>query len=151
MKVNNYYKEKLEQGLQYQDFIMDLLIKELGITLSNYTSKKWQYNIGENKQGIEIKFDDKYKTTNNIYIEIAEKSDPSNYAYVESGIYRKDNTWLYIIGDYSTVYIFSKKYLVYLHKKNIFKEVNIPTSKGFLIDIKNANKYCLKKIIIEKN
>lgn len=147
--MTDYYKEKLEQGLQYQDFIMDLLIKELGITLSNYSSKKYQYNIGENKQGIEIKNDDKFKTTGNIYIETAEKSNADNISYVASGIYRSDNTWLYVIGDYELVYIFSKKYLVKLHEAKQFREVTTPTSKGMLLDKNNSEKYCIKKIEVE--
>lgn len=147
--MTEYYTQKLEQGLQFQDFVMDLLIKELGISLTQYSSKKWQFSIGENKQGIEIKFDDKYNSTNNLYIEIKEKSDANNSNFIESGIYRTDNTWLYIIGNYSILYIFSKKYLIYLHQKNIFKEVSIPTSKGFLIDKKNAEKYAIKIINIK--
>lgn len=147
MKLTEYYKECLEKGLQFQDHVMDLLITELGISLTQYSSKKWQYTTGENKQGIEIKFDDKYKNTGNLYIETGEKTNKNNIKYIESGIYRQDNAWLYIIGNYDIIYIFSKKYLKFLHKKNIFREVEIPTSRGFLIDEKNAEKYCLKKIL----
>ena len=49
------YSKCLEKGLQFQDFITDVLIKELGISLSTYNSKKFQYNKGENKQGFENK------------------------------------------------------------------------------------------------
>jgi hypothetical protein len=41
----------------------------------------------------------------------AEKSDPANSAYVPSGIYRRDNTWIYAIGDYSVLYLCTKNYL----------------------------------------
>ena len=53
-----------------------------------------------------------------------------------------------MIGNYEILYIFSKKYLIFLHKKKLFKEVQIPTSKGFLIDEKNAEKYSIKTIKI---
>lgn len=142
--MTEYYAKMLEAGLEFQDFVMTKLIEHLGINLTQYSSKKYQFTVGENKQGIEIKFDDKYETTGNLYIEIAEKSNKNNLNFVDSGIYREDNTWLYIIGNYCVLYIFSKKYLVYLHKKKIFREVEIPTSKGFLIDKKNAEKYTLK-------
>ena len=99
MKITEYYKSCLEKGLEYQDFVTDILSNELGISLSNYLSKKYQLK-GENKQGFEIKFDNLYKTTNNIYIEIAEKSNANNEKFVKSGIFRHDNTWFYIIGDY---------------------------------------------------
>jgi hypothetical protein len=147
--MTEYYSEMLEKGLEFQDFVMTKLIEKLGINLTQYSSKKFQYNIGENKQGIEIKFDDRYEQTGNIYIEIAEKSNKDNKEFIDSGIYRKDNTWIYIIGNYKILYIFSKKYLLYLHKKNIFREVQIPTSKGFLIDKYNAEKYSINIITIE--
>jgi len=139
------YKEMLQKGLEYQDFITDLLLKEIGISLSTYSSKKYQYNIGENKQGIEIKFDDRYKETGNLYIEVEEKSNANNWYYVNSGIYRNDNTWLYLIGDYNEVFIFSKKQLIILHEKNIYKLVKTPTSIGFLIPKNDAEKYSIKK------
>lgn len=99
--MTELYKEMLEKGLEYQDFITDMLLSEIGISLSTYSSKKYQYSVGENKQGIEIKFDDRYKETGNLYIEIKEKSNAINANYVDSGIYRSDNTWLYVIGDYT--------------------------------------------------
>lgn len=144
--MTELYKEMLQKGLEYQDFITDMLLKEIGISLSTYSSKKYQYNIGENKQGIEVKFDDMYKKTGNIYIEIKEKSNAINANYVDSGIYRSDNTWLYVIGDYTEVYIFSKKQLILMHKKDIFKEVTTPTSIGFLIPKSKAEQYSIKKL-----
>jgi len=150
--VTEYYKEMLEKGLEYQDFVMERLIEELGISLTQYSSKKFQYNVGENKQGIELKFDDRYKKTGNLYIETAEKSNANNTRFISSGIYRNDNTWLYLIGNYEIIFIFSKKYLVYIHEKKIFREIEIPTSQGFLLDSVGADKYCLRKIdCLQKN
>ena len=91
------YKNCLERGNAYQEFVADVLEKELSIMLDIYTTKHQQYNIGENKQGIEIKFDDLYKKTGNLYIEIEEKSNPQNPNFVPSGIFRNDNSWLYLI------------------------------------------------------
>ena len=145
-KMTQNYKECLEKGLEYQDFVTELLINELGVSLSVYSSKKFQYEKGENKQGFEIKFDDKFKQTGNIYIEISEKSNPNNLNYINSGIYRNDNTWLYLIGNYKTIYIFSKNHLCLMHESNIYKLVQTPTSNGFLIPKKECEKYCVKKI-----
>jgi hypothetical protein len=143
-----YYNEKLQQGLEYQDFITDLLIGELGISLSSYSSKKFQNSIGENRQGFEIKFDNRMNDTGNIYIEVKEKANPNNTNYVDSGIFRNDNTWLYLIGNYNLVYIFGKKHLVLMYESNKYKEVKINTSIGFLIPVADAEKYCLKKLIL---
>ena len=145
-KMTDYYAKCLEKGLQYQDFIANILINELGISLTSYSSKKYQYDFGENKQGFEIKFDDMYKKTGNIYIEVKEKSNPNNINYVDSGIYREDNTWLYLIGDYVEIFIFSTKYLRMIYKSNKFEVKQIATSIGFIIPKKDAEKYCIKKI-----
>lgn len=142
------YAKCLEKGLLFQDFIMNLFMKELGIPISNFSSKKYQYKVGENIQGIEIKFDDRYKDTNNIYIETKEKSNPNNLKFVISGIYRDDNSWLYVIGNYNEVFVFGKSHLVLMHKSHKYREIKTSTSVGFLLPKKEAEKYCLKKIII---
>jgi len=140
------YKLMFKKGLEFQDFVTDILIKEIGISLSSYSSVKYQNLKGENKQGIEIKFDDKYKDTGNIYIEIAEKSNPINKNYVNSGIFRNDNTWLYLIGNYDEIYIFSKKHLILMYNSKKYREVITVTSKGFLVNKKDADNYCVKKL-----
>lgn len=146
MNYKTYYFEKLEEGLEYQDFITELLIKEIGISLSTFSSKNYQNKIGENRQGFEIKFDNKMLDTGNIYIEVKEKSNPNNENYVNSGIYRNDNTWLYLIGNYQTVYIFGKSHLKLMYEIKKYREVKTKTSIGFLLPILDANKYCLKNI-----
>ena len=147
-KMTENYKEMLQKGLEYQDFVTDVLINELGIALSSYGSTKYQYTKGENKQGFEIKFDDKYKKTNNLYIETEEKSNKLNLYFVASGIFRNDNTWLFVIGNYEEIFIFSKKHLKLMFASKKFRSVETETSKGFLIDKISAENYCIKKIVI---
>lgn len=146
------YKEMLEKGLTYQDFVVEQLYN-IGLPIISYSSKKYQHMIGENKCGFEIKFDDRMKTTGNIYIEIAEKSNASNREYFPSGIYRNDNTWLYIIGNYEVVYLFSKKHLRMIYEdKNrldIFRRVQTQTSQGFLVPMKYAEeKLAVKHLVL---
>ncbi len=144
------YKEKLQVGLEYQDYITDLLLHEIGLPISTYSSRKYQHR-GENAQGVEIKFDRLLAETGNTYIEVAEKTNAKNPHFVPSGIYREDNTWLYVIGNYEEIYIWSKKFLINLHKTGRYREVENPTSKGFLIDRDNTEKYCIKKITGHEN
>ena len=156
-----YYREKLEQGLSYQDYVTEKLYS-VGLPIIGYSSKKYQNEKGENKNGWEIKFDDIRKNTGNLYIEIAEKSNSDNKEYVPSGILRNDNTWLYVIGDYTKIYIFSKKQLQKLYnsktKKVIYKnateketlreiENKTRTSKGFLLPETYAEKFFAIRII----
>lgn len=38
MNYKEYYKERLETGLEYQDFVTEKLISNLGISLSSLSS-----------------------------------------------------------------------------------------------------------------
>jgi hypothetical protein len=146
--MTEYYKEMLNKGLHYQDFVIEQLYK-IGLPIISYSSKEYQNMIGENKAGIEIKLDQKFRDTGNFYIEYAEKSNQNNQYYVDSGILRNDNTWLYLIGDYKTIYVFSKKQLILLLNSNKVKKVETKTSKGILLSKDVSQKYCIKEIIIE--
>lgn len=142
--MNEYYKNKLKQGLYYQDMIVEKLY-EIGLPIISYSSKEFQYTIGENKAGIEIKNDTRFLETKNFYIEISEKSNSQNINFIKSGIYRDDNTWLYVIGNDVEFHVFSKKQLVLLHKSKKYKTVETPTSKGFLLPYVDAvSSYSLK-------
>ena len=149
--MNQYYKEKLMLGLHYQDFVVEELYK-IGLPIISYSSKEFQFNIGENKAGIEIKNDQNFRKTGNFYIEISEKSNPKNKTFIPSGIYRTDNTWLYLIGDEKDIYIFAKNQLVAIHKNNIYREVEIPTSRGFLFPVNDVirKNYAIKVINCEE-
>ena len=61
------YGPRLEDGLQYQDFIC-MELHRRGIVLQNIQSKKFNLKK-ENLLGMEIKFDRRLKDTGNVYIE----------------------------------------------------------------------------------
>lgn len=151
--MTDYYKEKLESGLEYQDFVADQLRKaDPCIILGAYSSRKWQNEHGESASGIEIKHDMKLKETGNIYIEVAEKSNPALREYTPSGIMRVDNTWLYLIGDYERAFLFSKRQLqmVYADEKRWaargIRKRQTPTSIGFTYPIESAMQgMCLRR------
>ena len=140
---NGYYKAKLEEGLEFQDIVTRELYQR-GIVVVGYSSRRFQNQEGENLLGAEIKRDGKFRETGNLYIETFEKSHPDNARFIPSGIYREDNSWLFVIGDEKTIYIFSTKYLRML--ENRYKQVVKPTSKGFLMPLSDAEKYCIRKI-----
>lgn len=149
IKLTDEYKKHFQEGLEYQDFIKDLLIKELGLPLTTYTSKKYQLK-GENKQGIEIKYNSKYTEYKCCYFEIAEKAKKENSRYIDSGIYRLDS-WLFVCGDYNTIFIFGTKFLRQLFEAKNYEIKIKPTSRGFVLKEADLNKYCLKKIEIKKD
>lgn len=141
-----------EESMEYQDFIVDILIKDLGLAISNYSSRKYQYTVGESKQGIEIKLDKRISPTGNVSIEVFEKSRASNINWVKSGILRQDNTWLYIQGNYDYVFVFSKKVLRKIYEEKYKTRVwePKPTIKTFLMKFSEAESIC-EKLIIVKN
>jgi hypothetical protein len=144
--ADGYYQTKLEEGLQFQDVVTRELY-QCGIVVVGYASKRFQNNEGENMLGAEIKRDGKFRETGNLYIETAEKTHPDNYQYVPSGIHRKDNSWLFVIGDEQTIFIFSTKYLRLL--ENRYPKVEKTTSRGYLMPVVEANRYCIRKIDLE--
>lgn len=140
-----------QSGLEFQDFVVDLLREQLGIVITNYQSQRFQFGVGENKQGIEIKLDRDILRTKSpsVSIEIAEKAKASNPYYVPSGIYRNDNSWLYIQGNWDIVFIFSKNILRLLRQSKHYKIDTLPTLKRFLLPVDDARKYAAK--VLELN
>ena len=141
-----YYQDQLNQSLEFQDFVAENFVKLMGIAITNFGSRKYQHSTGENVQGIEIKYDKKFCDTGNLYIETHEKSHPDNLEYVLSGIYRLDNSWCYVVGNYDIVYMLAKSHLKLMDKNHVYRYVTTPTSKGFLLPRDDADKYCIKKI-----
>ena len=161
--MTEYYKEKIEEGLKYQDFVCDQLRRMTPARIiMPYCSRDYQYRNGESASGYEIKYDGRMADTGNIYIEVAEKSDPNIQGWTESGIYRDDNTLYYLIGDYKKAYVFSKHQLKrllsigdsQLEEKGIEKR-RIATSQGYIIPCaylendSNGIFYCLERIYFE--
>lgn len=147
---NSGHKNSFEVGNEFQDFVCIELAKD-GIILQNINSKKFQYTTGENLQGFEIKYDARCtgdintEPTYRLSIEIAEKSKETNISFVPSGIYRSDNSWMYIQGNYNGFWIFPKNILVELHKSGRYKEHECSTVKKFYLPIEDADRYCAKK------
>lgn len=142
---NGYYDDKLREGLEFQDIVTQALYQR-GIVVVGYASRRFQNSHGENMLGAEIKRDGKFRDTGNIYLEVAEKAHPDNPNYVPSGIMRDDNSWLFVIGDETTIYIFSLKYLKLLVAQKKWHPVTTPTSKAVLMPISEAEKYCIRRI-----
>lgn len=143
-QLDERYKNDLVRGMAYQDFIAGLLYKH-GLPIVNFSTKKYQLEIGENINGFEIKYDEKYEKTGNLFIEFSERPTVKQ-EFGQGGIFRNDNTWLYIIGNYKTVFIFGLKHLRVLYRSKKYREVEIPTARGYLLPSNDAYACALKTI-----
>ena len=142
-----YYNSNLYDSNEYLDWVSDKLRKATpGLIIGPYASRKYQFEHGESFSGIEIKNDKKLagndkdiKPSHNLYFEVAEKSHPSNLRYVKSGIYRNDNGWLFLIGNYEEAFLFCTKQLRRMfedktnHKERVLKIRKTDTSIGFTL------------------
>jgi hypothetical protein len=144
-----YYNESLQKSLEYQDFIQEQILKHLNFNISYYCSKKYQKEKGESLNGIEIKYQDMLSKINNIYIEYAEKPSPDKKEYWPSGIDSEDKSWLWITGDYKTIYIIPKNYLKMLKNSKFAKHKTTATSKGYTLTREEAERYAANVIKLD--
>ncbi|KKM76086.1 hypothetical protein LCGC14_1383680 [marine sediment metagenome] len=146
MEMTQYYKDKLAEGQQYENFVMSRWPdvypnRKLTIRESKYAQLK-----GETEEGIEIKYDGRMEETGRVYIEMQEKTHIDNEKYVESGIYRNDNSKLFLIGNMTQWFLFSKEKLVWLDRLDppfLYRPKPTGTSIGFCIPVENAKHLCL--------
>ena len=157
MQITNEY-ENMELAYEYQDLATDILCSR-GYNVNCYSSKKYQNEKGEGRNGIEIKNDRRMAETGNIYIETHEKKANAD-TWIESGILRKDNTKYWFIGDNEKAWLFHKRQLIATIKKENFKKVETATSLGILIPIKYIEQHpslpleifdIQKEILIQEN
>ena len=147
---NSKDRHSFESGLDFQGFVATKLHDNLGITITNYSSMKWQFSTGENRQGIEIKLDRDCARTKRLSIEIAEKSKANNPSFVPSGIYRNDNSWLYIQGTWQVIFVFAKSLLIGLHNSKRYLEHEEPTIQAYFLPYPDAYKYAAKVLEFDK-
>lgn len=132
--MNDYYKNKIEEASEYQDFVIEQMLLKRGIPICVYTSKKNQYKA-ESVNGYEIKYDSRFRETKRLYIETHEMSNHTNKRWVESGILKNDNSKFILIGDYKDIFMFSKKQLRKEYLQCKWNKAETATSKGMFIDI----------------
>ena len=151
------YRRNLEEGQEFQDFVALVLYRHHGIVLVNFQSKAAQATMGENLAGFEIKNDRKFNETRRVFIEIAEKGDPSWTDFVPSGIYRKDS-WIYVVGDRKILFLFPINQLVRMHQSGTYEEkegwlpgATGPTSRGFLLPEAVARDAAAKIVVVGEN
>jgi len=145
METTQYYKDKLAEGQRYESFVMSRWPEVYPNRKLTIRDGKYAQLKGETEEGIEIKYDGRMEDTGRVYIEMQEKTHIDNEKYVESGIYRNDNSKLFLIGNMTQWFMFSKDKLVWLDRLDppFLYRVQTPTSIGFCIPVENAKHLCL--------
>jgi len=141
------HKNSLRVGENYQEKIKRVIFEQFGYVIDYYKTKREQYEIGESRQGFEIKYDSQIMKYGHLSIEIAEKSRIDIPFWTDSGIFREDNTKWYVQGDDNTAWIFGKVDLIKYYNDNKPKIYeSFGTVRKFYLDIDVADKLA-KKII----
>ncbi len=145
METTQYYKDKLAEGQRYESFVMSRWPEVYPNRTLTIRDSKYAQLKGETEEGIEIKYDGRMEDTGRVYIETQEKTHVDNEKYIESGIYRNDNSKLFLIGNMTQWFMFSKDKLVWLDRLDppFLYRVQTPTSIGFCIPVENAKHLCL--------
>jgi hypothetical protein len=137
-------------GIEFQDFVCQQLAKH-HIILQNFASQKYQFTVGENLQGFEIKYDQGCSKFHRLSLEIAEKSHASNTRWADSGIMRKDQSWLYIQGNKDVLFIFAKNHLQrWYEQKRPKVDEKFGTIKTFYLDFHDAARIAAKIIELKQ-
>lgn len=134
-----------QEGLEFQDFVCQQLLLQRALVIQNLQSRRYQFSVGENLQGAEIKLDRECTRTGRLSLEVAEKAaaDPSK-PWVPSGIMRADGSWLYIQGNYEQVFVFARTWL-----RNYFEATGpsviekFGTIKTFYLSLATARRHAI--------
>jgi hypothetical protein len=136
---DDHYTAKLAEGAAFEFYIYEQFLDRVGIEIVKLP--RGQHNLGENYEGIEVKYDAKMHSTGNVYVEVAEKSHPSKPSYFPSGVMRADNTHLVCIGNYKEAFLFGKAQLVALVNERPYRYVQKSTSLGYLMPLAEAREH----------
>jgi len=142
--------DTIEAGNIFEDYVCDRL-SGMGIVLRTYKSKQFQLGKGENRIGWEIKLDEGVIKYKHLSIEIAERSrnDPA-LKWTNSGIYRNDNSWLYVHGNMETFWILFKPALVkFFEDTHPATQEKFGTIKTFYLEYQDADKLGIRVICKE--
>lgn len=143
-------QQKQLRANNFEDIVYDYFNDELSWILSHYASKEAQFKRGENRQGVEIKNDQRYNETGNLFISIKREYE---YIHYPSGIYRDTETsqMFYVIGDKNNFWIIATKHLKAYYEKNTPQLFSgFTTDKGgkeygFLLPLNIADRMAVHK------
>ena len=144
MPLHANYKSNLSEAKEFERFASDAMAHGLCVLPVVYQSKHFQLLHGESLTGMEFKLDRIFRRSGNLFIETAESCHES-FTNKPAGIYHETSPWLYVIGDFSTFWVFATRCLQRQHQLGDYRVVETPTSEGFLLPVLVADEVRAKK------
>lgn len=141
MPLHSKYISNLSEAKDFEDFAFDTLMHERRLVVGGYKSRHYQVMYGESLTGVEVKYDRKFRQTGNLYIETAESANDFD-SRKPAGIYHRSDPWLFVIGDYETIWAIAVSSLRNEHAvmPPKFRSVETSTSSGFLLPQSEADR-----------
>lgn len=134
MTLHGKYASNNEAAREFQDYVGSLLWHQ-GMGVLIYTSPGYQIRHGETRGGIlEIKLDRRFRETGNLFIETEERHNV-HVPFKPAGVHGRGR--FYVIGDYQTVFLFTRKQL--RRHEATCRKVETDTAKGFLLPVGTAH------------
>jgi hypothetical protein len=150
--MNEYKESQL-----FEEFVYDVLHKEIGLDIKHYKNKYSQIYIGENRQGIEVKYQKDFLTIwgGRLYFEVEAKDNwKPDGKWIDSVLFRYlsipgDNTIWVAAGNYELFYLFDLVVLQDMHNSNKYpvREATNKTSRGFSVPSNDLEEKCVIKFI----
>lgn len=143
------FGDTIKAGSAYEELIADFIKRHPQHDIGLYKTKHEQFNIGESKDGVEIKLDRVSQRTKRLSIEVAEKTRIDG-EWRPSGIYRNDNTRFYIQGNLIAAWVFRRSHLqridAAMQNHRVF---NVKTIESFFLSFREATETCIALCSIE--
>ena len=145
------YYTRLKEGEEFEKYWCEVIKRKICLNLTRVCSRENQTkNLCDTQEGFEFKYDKKMVETGNLWIEVAQKMEPSDSEedYMPSSLKRKDNSWMYCIGDYTILFFIPKRTLLNAYESGKWEviENNTKTSKGFLISKLQAQMFSVLEL-----
>jgi len=134
--MTDYYAEQLALAEAFDDYLVRRLVAE-GHPAHRHLGRAAQLAHGDLSicgVDVEVKFDQLFHTTGNLFIEIAEKREASRVQWTSSGIFSGSAAPWYGIGDYRDWFVLSRAWLKRLvPAPSGVITIGRGTSRGFLL------------------
>ena len=152
MNVNDKepdYYDRLEDAKEFEQYWCEIIEYKLNLKLTRTLTKENQARfLGDTLQGFEFKYDHLIDKWGNLWIETQQKTHYTQESFMPSSLTKRDNTWMFCMGDYQRLYFLPKRSLLcelrsgkYEVRKNKRGEEEYKaTSIGFKLPLERAKK-----------